>query len=938
MPESLFRSKRAIAMAVVATVVGVSATVLLSGQNTTARAAAAPGSTVRASVSDVETEGGTESGGANQELSADGTAVAFTSYRQLDRLSNVRNEAVYVRDLRANRTVMISRGQLVRPEPPTPAATPTPTTTTTTPTFTPPKLAGKPLVSLNGKRAQPAPPDLREVSPNGDSSDPTISTDGRYVAFITQADNILVEDDDSDQDLLVCDRDPDNDGEFDEEREGGGLDYRYFRVNEPQWAQGDGYRYRTDFPRRPKLSDDASRIVWEDEFTDANENYHRVVRTAELTPPTGGAVGDPGAVQIVATPLGNLQPTDQTQPDVSQDGRYVVLVADYERTEGGGEFPDYIPFHAIIRKDTATGAVTRVDWDETTTPDEPVFLSDDESVFLAAPAISGDGATIAFQAEPYQNNCTEGSCWRPVADQPSVYVVRVGDGGRPAGSTVASRNNDNAVINGIRPALSANGRFLAFATDNANAHDGIDRPVDYYDYSCITYRSSDLTGKPLVSLSGLPPVSDERNRRNVCQVVVRDLVVDRQRLADEEPRLPGTLASPGTAKDCVETLPEGATCGGNGDSPPYGTTSPSLSRNGSTVSYDSDASDLVPDLVDDNERTDVFVRTFQPELRADPTPLEFGEVTLGETLDEVVRLDHTGFGPLVVTELVVDGSAEFTVGAQTCVGPEDGGTVVLQQTGSCEVSVTFAPKTKGEQTATLIVRLRGGREFTVPLRGTGVEEIPPPDDARFAASPDPLAFGDRLLLSDAPAKPVTVTNTGGTDLTVTGVGVVSPLAPTDYTIASDTCSDTPVPPSGTCQVAVKFSPKASGARTAVLRFTDDAPGGNPHLIGLTGTGGTPALAVSPGVTQPGKTVTVTGTGYAPGKKVTIRITGSVETATVVPDATGSFRRILLILSKSPIGTHPVVATIDGTEPPIAAAKPVLIVSPSVSPADFVIRN
>jgi hypothetical protein len=917
-PETLLRGKRAVAVVVAATLVGVSAAVLLSGHNTTARAAAAPGATVRASVS----EDGARSGGANSELSADGTAVVFTSYTRLDELSNGETEAVYVRDLRSGRTVMISRGQFVRPEPEPETPVPTTTTTTTTvPTFEPPRLAGKPLVSLNGKR-QPA-PEYGEVAPNGYSSDPTISADGRFVAFVTQADNILVEDDDSYQDLLVCDRDPDGDGEFDEQREDGGLDYRYFRANEPQW-EGDSAVYRADSPERPKLSDDANRVVWEDEYTDDNGTYHRIVRTATVTP--AGA----GPVEVLGTSLGELSPVHQEQPDVSSDGRFVVLVADYVRQVGGGEFPTHIPFHAVVRKDTVTGAVARVDLDVNTTPEEPAFLSEDESVHLARPTVAGDGGTVAFEAEAYEDYCSEGTCWYSVADQPTVYVVRVQEDGTAVDSAIASRDNENEIVNGLRPALSGDGRFLAFVTDNAGAHDGIDTALDNDD-SCLTNSDSEGVHR------ALPPVTEERDERVVCQVVVRDLVVDRDRLRAEEPRLPGTLASPGTGRGCAEEVPEDATCGGNGNSPPYGTTAPSLSRNGSTIAYDSDADDLVPDLVDDNERTDVFVRTFRPELRADPTPLEFGEVTLGETLDRVVRLDHVGFGPLVVTELAVDGSEEFTVGAQTCTNEE---TVVLQQTGNCEVSVTFAPSAEGERTGTLVVRLRDGREFTVPLVGTGFEEeIPPPDDARFAASPDPLNFGDRLLLSDAPAQTVTVTNTGGSPLTVSGVAVVTPpLTPADYTIESDTCTGVAVPPDGACQIGVKFSPQASGPRTAVLRFTDDIPGGAPHLIGLSGTGSTPAVEVSPGVSQPGRAITVAGTGFAPNRQVTITVTGSVEKTTVVPDATGAFSKVLLILSKSPIGTHPVVATIDGTNPAIAPAKPLLLVAPSVSPADFVIRN
>jgi hypothetical protein len=934
------RSKRAVAVAVAATLVGVSAVVLLTGQHTSARAAAAPGSTVRASVADGPA--GEAGSGEDQELSSDGTAVAFTSYARLDALSTGDNQAVYVRDLRRGRTVMVSRGQFDRPEPPPSSTPPPPTTTTTTttttePTFTPPRLAGEPLLALNGRRAQPTEPPLEfgEVAPNGDSSEPTISADGRYVAFISQADNILPEDDDTDRDLLVCDRDPDGDGEFDEEREGGGLDYTYFRVNEPQWNQGDGYVFRTDFPSRPKLSDDASRIVWEDEYTPPEGQYRHVVRTAALRPATGGAVGDPGAVEIVDTVLDDhYQPTWQQQPDVSGDGRFVVLVADYVRSEGGGEFPTYVPFHAVVRKDTVTGAVTRVDWDEATTAAKPVPLSVDRSVHLAAPAISADGGVVAFEAEEYEDRCSDG-CWGSVAQQPVVYVVRVREDGTPVDSVVASRDNAGAVVNGFSPALSGNGRFVAFGTDNFDVHDGVDVQRGENQDSCITY-SPGLTGAPMVNMAGLPPASDARERRTVCQTVVRDLVVDRTRLANDAARLPGTLVSAGTGADCAETVPDGGTCAGNGDSAPYYPSAPSLSHNGSTVAFDSDATNLVPDLPDGNERTDVFVRTLRPELRADPSPLEFGEVQLGESSDRVVRFGHVGTGPLVVTEVVVEGSDEFAVGAQTCSGEA----VVLQQTDACEVSVGFTPDTAGERTGTLRVRLRDGREFTVPLLGKGTEEEVPPEPgaARFAAGPDPLDFGDRLLLSAGPTQTVTVTNEGESPLTVTGVTVVSAVAQKDYTVASDTCTDTPVPAAGTCAVTVAFSPQAPGARPAVLRFVDDTSGGEAHLIGLAGTGSKPDIIVNPAVSQPGRVITVTGTGFSPTRPVTITMTGLVETTTVQPDATGKFTRALLILPKSAIGNRPVVATIDGTTPAIAAQRPVLIVTPSVGPADFVIRN
>jgi hypothetical protein len=934
-PETTLRSKRAVALAVAATLVGVSATVLLSGQSTTAHAAAAPGSTVRASVANGSNAQAPD-GGAESELSADGTAVVFTSTSQLDNLDTGETRNVYVRDLRNNRTVMISRGQFTRPTPPPPSSSstpPPPTTTTTTTECCVIGLAGDRLLALNGMRAQP-PLEFGERPPTGSSSQPTISGDGRYVAFMTSADNILPEDDDTDQDLLVCDRDPDGDGVFDEQRpNNGGLDYTYFRVNQPEVLHGDGYSYRVDFPNNPKISDDASRIVWEDTL-DAGDGYYKdVVRTAVLRSP-GGAVGKPGTVEVVNSTLGDLVPDDQYSPDVSADGQFVVLVGNYVAAVDNGDGFDYIPFHAVVRTDMVNGKVLRVDWDVNTTPDDITFLSTDESVNLSVPSISSDGAEIAFEAEEFQDNCSEG-CWHSVADQPMVFVVRIAPDERPVDSIVASRDNGGEIINGIRPALSGDGRFIAFGTDNLNAHDGVDRQVGSEFSSCVNFQPSEgLRGDPKINLSGLPPTSDTRNQRTFCQVVVRDLVVDRQRLQNEDTRLPGTLASPGTGTDCAETVPEGGTCAGNGDSPAFNGSAPSLSHNGSTIAYDSDASNLVPDEVDDNKRTDVYVRTFRPDLRPDPTPLDFGDVQLGDTFDQVVRFDHIGLGPLVVTDAVIEDSDEFAVGAQTCVGEA----VVLQQTDNCEVSVTFAPTTEGDRAGTLRLTLRDGREFTVPLLGNGTVEVVPPDGPRFAAAPDPLNFGDRLLLSEGPTQTVTVTNVGDTPLTVKSISVVSAVAAADYTFAADTCTNVPVAANGTCQVTVRFSPVAALDRPAVLRFVDDAPGNQAHLIGLSGKGSTPTIQLSPGVAQPGRVVTVTGAGFAPKVPVTITLADSVETAVAVPNETGVFSVNMLILPKTPIGGRLVTATIDTTNPAIAAKASLLIVTPTVSPSTFVIRG
>ncbi len=395
---------------------------------------------------------------------------------------------------------------------------------------------------------------------------------------------------------------------------------------------------------------------------------------------------------------------------------------------------------------------------------------------------------------------------------------------------------------------------------------------------------------------------------------MRDLIADRSRSQADEPPAPGTLASPATG---------GCGCGGNGNSTPDHH-APTLSRNGARVAYDSDASNLVPD--DDNGTTDVFVRTFRPDLSADP--LEFGDVRVGTPFDATARLDHVGIGPLVVAEIEVAGpdAGDFAVGDTTCAE------VVLQQADSCLVEVELTPSAQGERSALLTVVLDDGRAFRVPLHGTGTSE--PPGDAHLAAGPDPLDFGQRLPLSTGPASTVTVTNSGESPMDVTAVAVDQPVA--SYTVAAQTCTAAPLPPGGTCTVSVRFSPAAPGDLPAVLRIEDTAPGA-PHLVGLRGNGAHPAIALSPGVTPPGRVITVSGTGFAPGRAIAVTMGGAVQTGPAQTAADGTFRAGLLVMPKASVGNFTVIAKV-ADAPAVNAEKPLLVVIPTVSPADFVVRG
>lgn len=116
----------------------------------------------------------------------------------------------------------------------------------------------------------------------------------------------------------------------------------------------------------------------------------------------------------------------------------------------------------------------------------------------------------------------------------------------------------------------------------------------------------------------------------------------------------------------------------------------------------------------------------------------------------------------------------------------------------------------------------------------------PPATPAVAVSPTALAFGERAVDATGPAQAVTVTNTGGASLAVSGATVTG-ANPGDFAVSSNTCST--VAAGGSCTVSVSFRATAAGSRTAALNISDNAAG-SPHTVALSGTGTVSAL---PGV-------------------------------------------------------------------------------------------
>jgi hypothetical protein len=195
-----------------------------------------------------------------------------------------------------------------------------------------------------------------------------------------------------------------------------------------------------------------------------------------------------------------------------------------------------------------------------------------------------------------------------------------------------------------------------------------------------------------------------------------------------------------------------------------------------------------------------------------PSALSFGSVATGTTsAAQTVTVSNPTSSAASVSSISVSG--DFTQ-TNTC-----GSSIAAN--GSCTVSVKFAPTVTGTRTGSLTVNA-GGVTNTVSLTGTGTAPGPV-----LNAAPASLSFARTVVGSTAAAQTVTVTNSGTTAATVSGVTVSGDFSQTNN------CSSIAV--GGSCTVTVTFKPTASGTRTGTLTVTSNA-NNSPTTVGLSGNG------------------------------------------------------------------------------------------------------
>jgi Tol biopolymer transport system component len=396
-----------------------------------------------------------------------------------------------------------------------------------------------------------------EEQANGASNYPAhVSDDGRYVVFHSDATNLVPEDDDPGLDIYVRDR-----------RTGTTRLVSASARPEAGGDPGDGSSIV------PQISGDGRFVAFVSDATDltaaGDTNGVRDAFVRDLR------TGRTERVSVSSDEAPGDAPTEGVA--ISADGRYVVFnsYADLDPGPGGPVIGPTGGFVYVRDRRRGTTELASVAGDGSL-PDAGAALD---------LAISADGRYVGFSSAA--TNLV------PVDANGPGYSVFVHD--RRTGTTEIVSDDTEAARRGadaFYPSLSGDGRYVAFSTDSVT---GLAGQVYLVDRRTATTRALTRTrgGPPAYEFSSTPDVSTD-GRWVTWWGTASDLVAgDTNGVADV------------FLHDTRRGTTERASVDGRGRQVTGGSFSPSVSRHGEVVVFDSDAPDLVPG--DTNGLSDVFV-------------------------------------------------------------------------------------------------------------------------------------------------------------------------------------------------------------------------------------------------------------------------------------------------------------------------------------------
>ena len=230
---------------------------------------------------------------------------------------------------------------------------------------------------------------------------------------------------------------------------------------------------------------------------------------------------------------------------------------------------------------------------------------------------------------------------------------------------------------------------------------------------------------------------------------------------------------------------------------------------------------------------------------------DFGDVLQGENSTDIIfTIENNGSAALDMTggtRVQISGAAagDYSVVADAPTSVLAGNTTTF--------TLRFSPSTAGTRNATVTINNSDLDEnpYTFNLTGNGVvSEIEVAQGG--TALLDGIGvynFGNILQGQSSGDITFDISNTGTGDLKLSGVTKVdiSGVAASDYTLVTDASS--PIASGGSDTFVIRFTPSASGLRSATVTLTTNDLDEGTYTFTLNGTGITPEIVVTQGATN-----------------------------------------------------------------------------------------
>ena len=188
---------------------------------------------------------------------------------------------------------------------------------------------------------------------------------------------------------------------------------------------------------------------------------------------------------------------------------------------------------------------------------------------------------------------------------------------------------------------------------------------------------------------------------------------------------------------------------------------------------------------------------------------------------QAVTLSNYGVAALNIASIVASGDFAHTT---TCSS-------TLAVGANCSISVSFSPTVLGARSGSVVINSDAANSpATVTLSGTGI--VSPV----VSLNPTSLTFNNQAVGSTSAAQTVTLTNTGGVTLIISGIARNNSV----YGV-TDNCGGG-LSAGGSCTLNVTYSPTSAVSTLSSITITSNAPG-SPHSVVINGNGVPPAAPV-----------------------------------------------------------------------------------------------